>query len=213
MRSLHPITKLLSWLQIILPVFLSAFTAWLVIRVFIKCIFWPIHPVKIAGIKIQGFIPGQQHAMAEKIGKLVSKELISFADVEQKITDPENFNKLKPEIETHIDSFLRERLKDTFPMLSMLIGDKTINQLKTAFMLELESLFPVLMKSYIARLQNDLEIEKTVTQKISAISMEKTEKVFYTTAKKQLLNIQLTAVLIGLIMGLLHLLINIKFYT
>lgn len=213
MRSLHPITKLLSWLQIILPVFLSAFTAWLVIRVFIKCIFWPIHPVKIAGIKIQGFIPGQQHAMAEKIGKLVSKELISFADVEQKITDPENFNKLKPEIETHIDSFLRERLKDTFPMLSMLIGDKTINQLKTAFMLELESLFPVLMKSYITRLENDLEIEKTVTQKISAISMEKTEKIFYATAKKQLINIQLTAVLIGLIMGLLHLLINIKFYT
>ena len=53
--------------------------------------------------------------------------------LKEKVTDPENLNKLKPEIETHIDSFLREKLKETFPMLSMFIGDKTINQLKSCF--------------------------------------------------------------------------------
>ena len=150
--------------------------------------------------------------MAAKIGELVSKELISVSALQEKITDPENFNALKPEIEKHIDSFLRERLKSTFPMLGMLIGDKTINQLKSAFMLELESLFPVLMKNYITRLQNDLQIEKTVTEKIAAISMEKTEKMFYQAAKKQLIYIQLGAAAMGLLMGLLHLLLNTQLY-
>ena len=95
-------------------------------------LFRPHKPVAIAGFKIQGVLPANQQLMAEKIGKLVSAEF-SFDALQQKVTDPENFNKLKPEIEKHIDSFLRERLKVTFPMLSMLIGDKTITQLKTAF--------------------------------------------------------------------------------
>ena len=151
--------------------------------------------------------------MAAKIGELVSKELISFSAMQEKITNPENFNALKPEIEKHIDSFLRDRLKSTFPMLGMLIGDKTINQLKSAFMLELESLFPVLMKSYITKLQNDLQIEKTVTEKISAISMEKMEKMFYQAAKNQLIYIQLTSAAIGLVMGLLHLLLNSQLFN
>ena len=150
--------------------------------------------------------------LAAKIGELVSKELISVSALQEKITDPENFNALKPEIEKHIDSFLRERLKSTFPMLGMLIGDKTINQLKSAFMLELESLFPVLLKNYITRLQNDLQIEKTVTEKIAAISMEKTEKMFYQAAKKQLIYIQLGGAAMGLLMGLLHLLLNTQLY-
>ena len=202
----------MSWLKIILPVLLSACTGWLVISILIKCLFRPLKPKKIAGVKIQGIIPARQQMLAAKIGELVSKELISFSALQEKITDPENFNALKPEIEKHIDSFLRERLKSTFPMLGMLIGDKTINQLKSAFMLELESLFPVLMKNYITRLQNDLQIEKTVTEKIAAISMEKTEKMFYLAAKKQLIYIQLGGAAMGLLMGLLHLLLNTQLY-
>ena len=213
MLSLQPLNNIISWLKIILPLLLSACTGWLVIWVFIKCLFRPLHRVNIGGIKIQGIIPARQQMLATKIGELVSKELISFSAVQEKITDPENFNALKPEIEKHIDSFLRERLKSTFPMLGMLIGDKTINQLKSAFMLELESLFPVLLKNYITRLQNDLQIEKTVTEKIAAISMEKTEKMFYQAAKKQLIYIQLGGAAIGLAMGLLHLLLNTQLYN
>ncbi len=150
--------------------------------------------------------------MAKKAGYLVSNELFPLAALLEKITEPENFNKLKPEIETHIDRFLREKLKDTFPMLSMLMGDKTINQLKWAFMTELESLFPVLMKSYVAQMQSSLDIEETVTQKITSISMEKTEKIFYQSAKKQLIKIQLVAAATGLILGLLQLLLNTQLY-
>ena len=56
----------------------------------------------------------------------------------------------------------------------MLIGDKTINQLKVAFLTELESLFPVLMKSYISNLQKEFDIEKQVSEKIAGFSISKT---------------------------------------
>lgn len=98
-------------------------------------------------------------------------------------------------------------------MLSMLIGDKTINQLKSAFLLELETLFPVLMKKYITNLEKEFDIEKQVTQKIAGFSIIKTEDLIYRSAKKQLIKVQLLGALIGLLTGLIHILINTQLYS
>ncbi len=200
-------------MQFILPLLLSAFTGWFVIWLIIKMLFRPHNPVSVTGFKIQGALPANQQLIAEKIGKLVSTELFSFDALQQKVTDPENFNKLKPEIENHIDSFLRERLKETFPMLSMLIGDKTITQLKTAFLTELETLFPALMKSYVANLEKEFDIEKLVSEKIAGFSISKTEDLVYTSAKKQLLKVQLLGAAIGLLTGLIHIFINAQLFN
>lgn len=178
----------------------------------IKLLFRPHKRISLGGLKIQGIIPANQQLIAEKVGQLVSKQLFSFAALQEKVTDPENFNSLKPEIEKHIDHFLREKLKDTFPMLSMLIGDKTINQLKGAFLVELETLFPVLMTSYMARLEKDLDLENLVTQKIAGFSIGKTEELVYASAKKQLLKIQLFGASIGLLMGFIHIFVNTQLY-
>ena len=199
-------------MQYILPLLLSCFTGWFVIWFTLKLLFRPHQPIKIAGFKIQGIIPANQQVIAEKIGKLVSTKLFSFAALQEKVTNPENFNKLKPEIETHIDSFLTVRLKETLPMVSMLIGSKTINQLKSAFLLELEILFPVLMKSYLTTLEKDIDIEQQVTQKIAGFSISKTEDLIYRSANKQIMKIQLFGALIGFITGLIHILINTRLY-
>lgn len=200
-------------MQYILPLLLSCFTGWFVIWLTIKMLFRPYKPIAVAGFTIQGVIPANQQLVAEKIGRLVSTELFSFDALQQKVTDPENFNKLKPEIETHIDSFLRVRLKETFPMLSMLIGDKTINQLKTAFLTELETLFPVLMKSYITNLEKEFDIEKLVSEKIAGFSISKTESLIYQSAKKQLIKVQLLGAIIGLLTGFIHIFINIQVFS
>ena len=177
----------MALLQYILPLLLSCFTGWFVIWISIKLLFRPLKPITIGSFKIQGILPANQQLIAEKIGRMVSTELFSFDALQQKVTDPENFNKLKPEIEKHIDSFLRVRLKETFPMLSMMIGDKTINQLKTAFLTELETLFPAVMKSYVSNLEKDLDIEKEISEKIAGFSISKTEDLVYKSAKKQLI--------------------------
>lgn len=97
-------------------------------------------------------------------------------------------------------------------MLAMLIGTKTINQLKGAFLLELETLFPVLMTSYMTRLEKDLDLENLVTQKIAGFSVHTAEELVYTSAKKQLLKVQLFGAAIGLLMGFIHIFINTQLY-
>ncbi|MFM2327108.1 MAG: hypothetical protein RIR31_1310, partial [Bacteroidota bacterium] len=124
------------WTTYIIPVILSAFTGWVTTWIAVKMLFHPRNPVNIFGFKLQGIFPKNQQLIAQKLGQVVSKEFLSFAEIEAKVTNPENIQKLKPEIEAHIDKFLREKLSDVFPMLSMFIGDKTINQLKGAFLTE-----------------------------------------------------------------------------
>jgi uncharacterized membrane protein YheB (UPF0754 family) len=198
----------MTLMQYILPLLLSCFTGWFVIWLVIKLLFRPLKPFTVAGFKIQGILPANQQLIAQKIGSLVSTQLFSFDALQQKVTDPGNFNKLKPEIEKHIDVFLRDKLKETFPMLSMLIGDKTINQLKAAFLTELETLFPALMKSYVSNLEKELDIEKEVSEKIAGFAIVKAEEMVYKSAGRQLLKIQLLGAFIGFLTGLMHIFVN-----
>src|ERR1700761_8509074 len=155
--------------------FISAFIHWLTIWMALKLLFHPRRPRKILGFTLQGVFPKKQRQIAVSLGRIVGQELLSFGDIEQKITDPENVRRILPLVEQHIDDFLRNKLKETMPMIAMFIGDKTINQLKAVFMQELEELFPVIMKNYVARLKNDLDLEKIVVEKVANFSSDKLE--------------------------------------
>ena len=199
----------MHWTNYIIPVLLSTFTGWVTTWIAIKMLFHPRNPVNILGFKLQGIFPKNQQLIAQKLGQVVSKEFLSFAEIEAKVTNPDNLQMLKPEIEKHIDKFLREKLTDLFPMLSMFIGDKTINQLKDAFLMELESLFPILMKSYMTKLEKDLDLEKIVTEKVASFSSEKLEDILNQITKKEFKFLEIIGGFFGLLIGLVQVLIQV----
>ncbi len=199
----------MNWTAHIISILLSTFTGWVTTWIAIKMLFHPRKLIKILGLTIQGIFPKNQRLIAEKLGQVVGKELLSFDEIEQKITSPENLEKLKPEIEAHIDNFLSHKLKEVFPMLSMFIGDKTINQLKAAFLLELESLFPVLMKGYMAKLQHDLDLEKIVTEKVANFSSEKLENILNQITKQEFKFLEFVGGFFGFVIGIIEVLVTI----
>lgn len=200
----------MQWTYYILPVLFSAITGWLVVWLISKFLFWPQRPVSALGLKLQGLLPKYQPLIAEQLAEMTSKELFSFASLKEKAADPASFDKVRPEIEYHIDHFLREKLKESFPMLSMFIGDKTISQLKGAFLLELESLFPVIMSSYLANLEKDLDIKKLVADKIAGFSFNQPGIQLNKTAKELFIRLQLTGLLTGILVGVIQVLIYMQ---
>lgn len=188
---------------------ISAFTGWVTTWIAIKMLFHPRKPIKIFGLTIQGIFPKNQQEIAIKLGQVVSRELLSFEEIEEKITSAENLEKLKPEIEKHIDDFLRNKLKEVFPMISMFIGEKTIGQLKEAFLNELQSLFPVLMKSYMNKLQHDLNLERIVIEKVANFSTEKLEDILDQITRKEFKFLEIIGGLFGLLIGLIQVLITV----
>ena len=191
----------------IITILLATFTGWILTWAATKMLFHPINPIRFFGITIQGIFPKNQQLIAEKLGQAVSREFLSFTQIEEKITDPENLQKIKPDIEAHIDNFLRHKLKEVFPMLAMMMGEKTILQLKEAFLAELELLFPLIMKSYMNKLQHDLDLEKIVTQKIAGFSSKKLEGLLSPITKKKYRQLQLTGLIFGFMIGIVQVLV------
>jgi uncharacterized membrane protein YheB (UPF0754 family) len=189
------------WLIIIIPL-ISAFIGWIPIRIAIKMLFHPKKPVRVLGFTIQGIFPRRQPQFAKQIGALVSNELVSFNEIETRITNEENVKKIMPLAEIHIDDFLRNKLKEAFPMIGMLIGEKTIGTLKTIFMNELETIFPIIIKGYVQNLQADLDLENMVAEKIAAISSDKLEAAMYQALAKELRLAQIFFGILGLLIGL-----------
>jgi uncharacterized membrane protein YheB (UPF0754 family) len=196
-------------LWLLLIPFISAFIGWFTNWIAIKMLFHPKEPKKILGLTFHGIFPKRQQQFAEKLGKLVSTELLSFEDIEKKITQKENTDKILPQIESHIDDFLRHRLSSTFPMLSMFIGDKTIGQMKGAFMTELETIFPSVLKNYMGNLQKDLDLEQIVTQKVQGFSSDKLENILNDIMKKEFKFVEIIGGVLGFIIGVLQVVITL----
>lgn len=188
------------WLLLI-PI-ISAFIGWVTNWVAIKMLFHPKQPVKILGITFQGIFPKRQDQFAVKLGKLVSEQLLSFNDIESKLTNPQNLQKMMPMVEQKIDDFLRIRLADTMPMISMFIGDKTIEKLKTAITAELESLFPTLIKNYTGSLREQLDLEQIVTKKVKNFSSDQLEDILYQVMSKEFQFVEIIGGVLGFIIGL-----------
>lgn len=195
------------WLLLI-PV-ISAFIGWVTNWVAIKMLFHPKQPVKVLGITFQGIFPKRQDQFAVKLGKLVSEQLLSFNDIESKLTNPANLQKMMPMVEQKIDDFLRIKLADTMPMISMFIGDKTIEKLKTAITTELESLFPALIKNYTSSLRQELDLEQIVTEKVKNFSSDQLEDILYQVMAREFKFVEIIGGVLGFLIGLVQVAITL----
>lgn len=171
-------------------------------------LFHPREPKRILGVTFQGIFPKRQQQFAEKLGKLVSNEFLSFNDIEQKISNPENLKKIMPMIEKHIDDFLRLRLSDEMPVISMFIGDKTINKIKGALMEEIENLFPMVMKQYASNLKSELDLEHIVIIKVAGFSSDKLEEILYQIMSKEFRFVEIVGAVIGFLIGVVQIIIT-----
>jgi uncharacterized membrane protein YheB (UPF0754 family) len=201
-----------NWWLIIIP-FISAFIGWITNKVAIKMLFHPRQPKNILGFTIQGIFPKRQKQFAEKLGKLVSDELLSFKDIESRIINPENLKKILPMVEDHVNDFLKVKLSKEMPFISMFIGDKTIDSLKVIFMQELELIFPQLMEGYMLNLKEELDLEKIVVEKVSAFSSDKLEQILNQIMSKEFQFVEIIGAVLGFLIGIFQIFITLMINT
>ena len=189
--------------------FISAFIHWLTIWMALKLFFHPHEPKKFLGLTIQGVFPKRKQQIANSLGRIVGQELISFDDIEKTITNPENIQKILPMVADHIDDFLRNKLKKAMPVISVFIGEKTILQLKTVFMKELEDLFPVIMKNYVGNIKNDLDLEQIVIDKIVNFSSDRLEQMLNDILTKEFRFVEVIGAALGFLIGVLQIILTL----
>lgn len=123
----------------------------------------------------KGWIAG----ISEKISNSLQNQLKENGPkLVSSITNQNTIEKIRPMMEEEVEKFLREKLPAQMPMISMFIGDRTINQLKEIFVSEVEVIFPMFMEKYIqenilnnSSLNDQIKetIKKTLVASIPAI--------------------------------------------
>lgn len=108
----------------------------------VMLVFYPKKPIHFLGF----------HWEAPILGYIKKLDLETILTKEQ-LT--KQLDQLMPVIEDKLDHFFRNRLAEKLPMISMFIGDKTIQQLKEVFMEELRTMFPELITSFGSNIQKE----------------------------------------------------------
>ncbi len=187
--------------------FIAALIGWVTNYLAIKMLFHPRKELKFLFIKIQGIFPKRQHELADKIGDLVAKELISIDDFTSKLKDGENLEGVYALLEVKADYFLREKLLRSYPMLSMFITKDLIEKVKGMLMDELKTAIPEIIENYSQKLESSFDVKKTVRDKVVNFSLEKLEDVLFSIMKKEFKFIEIVGAVLGFIIGLIQLLL------
>ncbi len=184
--------------------FLSAFIGWITNFLAIKMLFNPKEEKNILGLKIQGIFPKRQKAFALKLGALVANELLSLDDIQQKINSESNKALMLNTVSSKMDHFLDNKLKEAMPMMAMLLGKDTKAKVKTTLMQEFEESLPEILKKVNENIQQDLDVEKLVVEKVTNFSSDKLERILYDIMKKEFRFIEILGAVLGFIIGCLQ---------
>ncbi len=187
----------------ILP-FISAFIGWFTNWLAIKMLFHPREPKNILGFKLQGIFPKGQKEFAQKLGILVSQELISFQEIKEKFNNPAVIDKAMPLVESKMDVFFTKKLSEHMPLLSMFVSKDTISKIKEGISTEIRNSLPEVLDKFSNELESQIDIEKMVTEKVASFSSDKLEDILNSILKKELFFVEIIGAVLGFIIGVMQ---------
>jgi len=164
---------------------------------FLMCVNATMFPYSWFGKKQTGWINNLANTIANKLSSQLSQ---SGSQIIEAITSNNAIEQIRPMVEEEVEKFLREKLPAQMPMISMFIGDRTINQLKGIFVTEVEVIFPMFIEKYASEnilnnpiLNNNIKdnIEQALITHVPAFINQK--------AFRFILVLLLTGCLIGLV--------------
>ncbi len=142
--------------------------------------------------------------ISNAIGNYVEQQL-SFADIEQRLTEPSTIEAILPFAEQHIDEFLRKKLPAAMPMIAMFISDKLVADMKAIFMNELRELFPAIIQQYLTNIKKNTHIKAIVSAKLDTLSFS-TIQIFL---KRQLRVVEYACAATGFVCGCLYIFLTL----
>lgn len=202
------------WIGVILLPFLGALIGWFTNLLAVRLLFRPYRPIRlpILGYCFQGMLPKYRFELAEKVGNLIQKELLSPDHLFNYLCSEE----LKDELIHLAELAVRDRIIDKLPAflplaLKRSFGDFLAEQVHR----ELPALFNELVNRSGHRLKNEFELARTIEKRLNEFELRQLENIIFQVAGRELRHIEILGGIIGFLIGLLQvgLMIIIKAFT
>ncbi|OPJ55766.1 DUF445 domain-containing protein [Alkalithermobacter paradoxus] len=190
-------------LRILFLATIGALIGWTTNIIAIKLIFRPLNPIKIPilNIEIVGLIPKRRKEVANSIGKVVEKELLSIEEIMNKMVQNEDKKNLVKIIKTKISKIVDEKMPPFIPSaFKVMIAeymDKVIEE-------EAEKLITNLSEDLINKASSRIKIGEMVEDKINQFDLEKLESIILDIASKELKHIEVLGAVLGFVIGIIQ---------
>lgn len=207
--ELHP-SNGIHWILFLLP-FIAALIGWMTNYIAVKMLFHPKEPKNLLGITFHGVFPKRQHALAEKLGQLVADELFSISDVSAKIKEFATSDEAMNEVGKRIEMTIRNKLVQAFPMLAMFLSDEMVEKVTGLFKNELKDFLSATSHGMGEKLEENLNVQEMVKERVNAFSSEKLEELLNQLMKKEFKFIELVGAILGFFIGCIQL--GISFFA
>jgi len=207
--ELHPSNEI-HWILFLLP-FIAALIGWMTNYIAVKMLFHPKEPRNFFGTTFHGVFPKRQHALAEKLGQLVADELFSISDVSAKIKEFATSDEAMNEVGKRIEMTIRNKLVQAFPMLAMFLSDEMVEKVTGLFKNELKDFLSATSHGMGEKLEENLNVQEMVKERVNAFSSEKLEELLNQLMKKEFKFIELVGAILGFFIGCIQL--GISFFA
>ena len=145
-------TEIFKWTWGLLPI-IAAIIGWGTNYLAVRMLFHPRKQINILGLKLQGVFPKRQKVLAEKLGRLVARELFSMQDVKKHLQGDEFVSHVTATIETKVDEFLEEKLTEVIPMAAMFLGSGMVEKIKHSLVENIAKSIPELGEMFVNHLE------------------------------------------------------------
>lgn len=198
--------SLLSWKTWTVPL-IAAFIGWITNWIAIKMLFHPRKPIKFLFLTFHGIFPKNKPRIADKLGIIVQRDLINFSDIKERLQDPDALNNFKEEIAIRVDNAIRDRVEKS-GLLNAIVPDQLILSIHKTIVDEIEKNLPTVIGSSIDKIEEKLDIQQLVKNKVSNFSDEKLEQLLLDITAKEFTFVEIIGGVLGFIIGIVQLIIS-----
>ena len=197
-------TEIFKWTWGLLPV-IAAIIGWGTNYLAVRMLFHPRTEISVLGLKLQGVFPKRQKVLAEKLGRLVARELFSMQDVKKHLQGDEFVLHVTATIESKVDEFLEEKLTEVIPMAAMFLGSGMVEKIKQSLVENIAKSIPELGEMFVNHLEKNMNVESVVREKVEAFSSDKLEEMLLSIMKREFRFIECVGAILGFLIGLTQL--------
>jgi uncharacterized membrane protein YheB (UPF0754 family) len=195
-------------LTIILP-FISAIIGWFTNWIAVKMLFHPKKEMDFFFFKWHGIFPANQAEIAAKVGKMVAEELLSAKDIKDVATSPEQMKKLHEMVELKIDDYLFVQFPQRHKIMSAIIPNSKLIELKTELLGEVELVFPGVIDAFLNTVEDKFDVSAIIKERMSTLEVDKLEKLMMSLLEKEFRFVELIGGVVGFLIGLIQMLFTI----
>lgn len=190
------------WARLLSIPLIDAFVGWVTTFLAIRMIFRPRRALRLPGFTFQGLVPKRHGELAHSIGQTVEQHLISQADVLAILEREDIQHGLDAAIQERVRDFLDTKLNKINPMLGMMFSGSLREKVEALLVKEVGRMLPELSARMMETLEQNLNFQAIVEEKVRAFDLDQLEAIIYGIAHRELRAIELICGVLGFLIGL-----------